>query len=165
MPPQKWQQYSVQSDRVGQPEFAQPRLSRVKGRSSPARGYKFGCVCSYMAGHEDAWVMTGHMGTNTPKFVPCWGRPAFDPTQTGLCKFGWVWSSLKIVLRVLVTILWILVTISADLVTIYWKSVTIFEELVTILHFETGFQQNWPLWPPGLSSDAKSDHVTESGAA
>ena len=26
------------------PEFAQPRLSRVKGRSSPARGYKFGCV-------------------------------------------------------------------------------------------------------------------------
>ena len=32
------------------PEFAQPRLSRVKRRSSPARGYKFGCVCSYMAG-------------------------------------------------------------------------------------------------------------------
>ena len=32
------------------PEFARPRLSRVKGRSSPARGYKFGCVCSYMAG-------------------------------------------------------------------------------------------------------------------
>ena len=32
------------------PEFAQPRLSRVKGRSSPARGYKFGCVCSYMVG-------------------------------------------------------------------------------------------------------------------
>ena len=33
------------------PEFAQPRLSRVKGRSSPARGYKFGCVCPYMASH------------------------------------------------------------------------------------------------------------------
>ena len=31
-------------------EFAQPRLSRVKGRSSPARGYKFGCVCSDLAG-------------------------------------------------------------------------------------------------------------------
>ena len=31
-------------------EFAQPRLSRVKRRSSPATGYKFGCVCSYMAG-------------------------------------------------------------------------------------------------------------------
>ena len=30
------------------PEFAQPRLSRVKRRSSPARGYKFGCVCSYI---------------------------------------------------------------------------------------------------------------------
>ena len=28
------------------PEFAQPRLSRVKRRSSPARGYKFECVCS-----------------------------------------------------------------------------------------------------------------------
>ena len=26
--------------------IAQPRLSRVRGRSSPARGYKFGCVCS-----------------------------------------------------------------------------------------------------------------------
>ena len=31
-------------------EFAQPRLSRVKRLSSPARGYKFGCVCSYTAG-------------------------------------------------------------------------------------------------------------------
>ena len=33
--------------------------------------------------------MTGHIGTNTPIFVPPrWGRPRFDPTQTGLCKFG-----------------------------------------------------------------------------
>ena len=41
-------------------------------------------------------VMTGHIGTNKPKFVPShWGRPPFGPTQTGLCKFGWVWSSLK----------------------------------------------------------------------
>ena len=33
--------------------------------------------------------MTGHIGTKTPKFVPHrWGRPRFDPTQTGLCKFG-----------------------------------------------------------------------------
>ena len=78
------------------PKFAQPRLSRVKVRSSPARGYKFGCVCSYMAGHYPAILMTGHKGTNTPKFVPpCWGPRRFDPTQTGLCKFGWVWSSLK----------------------------------------------------------------------
>ena len=75
----------------------QPRLSRVKGWSSPARGYKFACVCSYMAGHEDAGVMTGHIGTNTPKFAPCrQGRPPSDPTQTGLCKFGCVWSALKI---------------------------------------------------------------------
>ena len=70
-------------------EFAQPRLSRVKARSSPARGYKFGCVCSCMAGHYPGTLMTGHTGTNTPKFVPPrWGRLRFDPTQTGLCKFG-----------------------------------------------------------------------------
>ena len=59
-------------------------------------GYKFGRVCSYMAGHYPGILMTGHIGTNTPKFVPPrWGRPPFDPTQTGLCKFGCVWSALK----------------------------------------------------------------------
>ena len=64
-------------------EFAQPCLSRVKGRSSPVRGYKFGCVCSYMASHEDAGVVTGHIGTNTPKFVPPrWGQPHFDQGTT-----------------------------------------------------------------------------------
>ena len=42
-----------------------------------------------MAGHYPGILMTGHIGTNTPKFVPPrWGRPPFDPTQTGLCKFG-----------------------------------------------------------------------------
>ena len=66
------------------PEFAQLRLSSVKARSSPARGYKFGCVCSYMAGHEDAGVVTGQRGTNTPKFVPPrWGRPRFEPYSNG----------------------------------------------------------------------------------
>ena len=55
-------------------EFAQPRLSRVKARSSPARGYYFGCVCSYMAGHYPDILMTGHIGTKTSKFVPPrWG--------------------------------------------------------------------------------------------
>ena len=50
-----------------------------------------------MAGHEDAGVVTGHIRTNTPEFVPpCWERPRFDPTQTGLCKFGWAWSALKV---------------------------------------------------------------------
>ena len=73
------------------PELAQPRLSRVKRRSSPARRYKFVCVCSYRAGDEDAGVVTGHVRTNTPKFLPPrWGRPRVGPTQTGLCKFGWV---------------------------------------------------------------------------
>ena len=48
-----------------------------------------------MAGHYPNILMTGHIGTNTPKFVPPrWGRPPLDPAQTGLCKFGWVWSSL-----------------------------------------------------------------------
>ena len=59
-------------------------------------GTNLGVFVSYMAGHEDAGVMTGHIGTNTPKFVPpCWGWPPVDPTQTELCKFGWVWSSLR----------------------------------------------------------------------
>ena len=72
------------------------RLSRVRGRSSPARGYRFGCVCSYMAGHYPGILLTGHIGTNKPKFVPPrWGQPPFDPTQTGLCKFGCVWSSVS----------------------------------------------------------------------
>ena len=31
------------------------RLSRVKRQSSPARRYKFGCVCSYMAGVTQVW--------------------------------------------------------------------------------------------------------------
>ena len=75
---------------------ARKNRPRIKPRSSPARGYNFGCVCSYMAGHEDAGAVTGYFGTNTPKFVPPrWGRRRFDPTQTELCKFGWVWSALN----------------------------------------------------------------------
>ena len=79
------------------------RLSRVKAPSSAARRYRFGRVCSYVAGHDNAGVvtvMTGHIGANTPRSVPPrWGRQRFDPTeptQTWLCKFGWVWSSLRI---------------------------------------------------------------------
>ena len=89
--------FTIDQRAPNSPEFAQPRLSRVKARSSPARGYKFGCVCSYMAGQEDARVVTGHIGTNTPKFCTpsLGGRPRVDPTQTGLCKSGWVWSSLS----------------------------------------------------------------------
>ena len=58
-----WKQGSASSKPTS--EFAQPRLSRVKGRSSPARGYKFGCVCSYMAGVTLVWDDTGDRGTNT----------------------------------------------------------------------------------------------------
>ena len=44
------------------PEFAQPRLSRVKRRSSPARGYDFFfvCVCLFVP----IWPVM-----RTPKFV------------------------------------------------------------------------------------------------
>ena len=86
-PPRHCDDYSPSRRAPNTPEFAQPRLSRFKGRSSPGKGYKFGCVCSYMAGHEDAGVMTGHIitiGTNTPKSVPPRrGRPPFAPTQSG----------------------------------------------------------------------------------
>ena len=72
-----------------------PVSSRGIGKRVQKRGYKFGCVCSYVAGDYPGTLITCHIGTNTPKFVPPrWGRPPFDPTQTGLCKFGWVWSSL-----------------------------------------------------------------------
>ena len=76
-------------------EFAQPRLSRVKGRSSPARGYNLVVfVRSYMAGHYPGILMTGHIGTNTPQFVPPrWGRP---PYSNGAVQIqSWVWSALK----------------------------------------------------------------------
>ena len=39
--------------------------------TKPASGHKFGCVCSYMAGHEPNILMTGHIGTNTrPNLCP-----------------------------------------------------------------------------------------------
>ena len=77
--------------------IAQPHLSRVRARSSPATGYKFGCVCSYMAGHLPRILMTGHIGTKTPKFVPPrWGRPRFDLLKRGCANsggFGACWES------------------------------------------------------------------------
>ena len=78
-------------------ELAQPRLSRVTGWSSPARGCKFGCVCSYMGGHYPGILMTGHAGANRPKFAPpAWGRPPFNPYSNGVVQIRlWVWSSLR----------------------------------------------------------------------
>ena len=78
------------------PKFAQPCLSRVKRRSSPARGYKFGCVCSSMAGHypgipHDRPYRNKHLQICNPSL----GSMARWPYSTGLCKFGWVWSSLS----------------------------------------------------------------------
>ena len=59
-------------------------FEQVKRRSFSGRVYKFGCVCSYMAGLTLAW---GY------KFGCVWSV-SFSPSQTGLCKIGWVWSSL-----------------------------------------------------------------------
>ena len=71
------------------PEFAQPRLSGAK--EMKAKWHRTNtpkCVASHLGN-------TSNIGTNTPKFVPSrWGGPPLDPTQTGLCKFGGVWSSL-----------------------------------------------------------------------
>ena len=40
-------------------------------------------------------VRISHTGTNTPHFVPFPGGTApFSLAQIGLCKFGWVWSSM-----------------------------------------------------------------------
>ena len=41
----------------------------------PSEGVQiWSCVCSYMAGHEDAGVVTGHIGTNTrPNLYPLAG--------------------------------------------------------------------------------------------
>ena len=61
----EWPKMTSLSAPPNPPEFSQRRLSRVKRRSSPARGYKFGRVCSYMAGHFPGILMTGRIGTHT----------------------------------------------------------------------------------------------------
>ena len=45
------------------PEFAQPRLSRVKGWSSPARGYQFGPVLGVFV---PIWPVSSHANAMTP---------------------------------------------------------------------------------------------------
>ena len=69
----KWQNLSQRAPNP--PEFAHPRLSRVKGRSSPAIGYKFRCVCSYMASH--------YVGVR-------WHRP-YRNKHTQICTSRWGW--------------------------------------------------------------------------
>ena len=43
-----------------------------------------GCVCSCMVGHCPGVIIS----------FGCVSSVSCQPTQTGLCKFGWVWSSL-----------------------------------------------------------------------
>ena len=72
--------------------------------TSPPRGYKFGCICSYVAdiaqvrGCKFGCVcsyMTGIAQVWAYKFGCVWSV-LFRPAQTGLCKFGWLWSSLTV---------------------------------------------------------------------
>ena len=52
---------------------------------------KFMCLflALYRAGHEDAGVVTDHIGTNTPKFVPPrWGRPRLDSNGAVQIRVG-----------------------------------------------------------------------------
>ena len=79
------------------------RAKKVKNRQTVSKifltlfdNFRAAPVFQPLLGGSDGKGVTGHVGTNTPKFVPPrWQRPPFDPTQTGLCKFGWVWSSLR----------------------------------------------------------------------
>ena len=57
------------------PKFAQPGLSRLKGRSSQAKGYTFRCVCSRMAGRyprmrAQVWVCLKCDISTYCKFAP-----------------------------------------------------------------------------------------------
>ena len=54
-----------------------------KGGRPQRGGTNLGVFVPMWPGHKHAGVVTGHVGMNTPKFVPpCWGRPPFHPTQT-----------------------------------------------------------------------------------
>ena len=75
-----WQQGVKHINLLGEPQ-THPKLHSpvwVGSKSGrPQRGYKFARVCSCMAGHYPGSLMTGHIGTNTPKFVaPRWGLSA-----------------------------------------------------------------------------------------
>ena len=85
---------SVESQRSpNPPEFAQPRLSRVKPRSSPARGYKNLGVCLFLYG----WYYAGAKLQIWVCLI-CVILPLFRPTQTsGTAKGGRPWrGSVKI---------------------------------------------------------------------
>ena len=47
--------------------------------------------------HPHTRATTNQTGTNTSEvlYPLSLGRPSFTPTQTGLCSFGWIWSSLE----------------------------------------------------------------------
>ena len=95
--------FSIGEEKGAQTQTFESRYLPVGWGSSTWRGggQKFGMSL------ETQGKMTGHIGTNTPKFVPSrWRWPPFDPTQTGLCKFGWVWSSLTVAPSLLCNAFW-----------------------------------------------------------
>ena len=77
------------------PELAQPRLSRVNERSCPARGYTFGCVCSYMAG------VISHQRNDWPcrnKHTQIAKRPNLYPLSLGMTAL-WPYSNGAVQIR------------------------------------------------------------------
>ena len=61
-----------------------------QGAVIPSEGVKFGCVCSYRPGHEDAWIMTGPKGTTThPNLYPLAGDDGpLTPLKRGCANSG-----------------------------------------------------------------------------
>ena len=72
------------------PNLDSPVLSRVKRRSSPSERVQI-WVCLFLYG----WYYPG-VTLQIWVGLICVISPSFRPTQTGLCKFGWVWSSLSL---------------------------------------------------------------------
>ena len=73
-------------------KLAQPRLSRSKWHRSNTPKF----VASRRGNDSHIGTHT-HTHTHTrPTLYPLAGMTALLPAQTGLCKFGWVWSSLKL---------------------------------------------------------------------
>ena len=70
------------------PEFAQPRLSRVQARSSLARGYKFGCVCSYDSSRAVQIQVGLELAENPPEKIP--PKLKSSSEQVFLNNFRWV---------------------------------------------------------------------------
>ena len=79
----------VQRDPNPQPNLHSPVQAGSNGGRPQRGGTNLGVFVPVWPVIAPGILMTGHIGTNTPKSVSArWGRLPFDPAQTGLCKFG-----------------------------------------------------------------------------